>query len=140
MIRRMSDDTLEWLEDKRLEATVQASNQARNLAVAGVAAVWLFSSEYFLHGKGSKPAGSLLIAGGLFAFALGLDLIQLAIRALGLTNYLEKTAFTRNAEGNLVVEIPAWITKWTRWPFVGKIALCIAGYIFVGVHLLSLID
>lgn len=84
------------------EVSANASTQARTLALAGLALVWLFAGPFFLQSpQASRPSRLLFAAGGLLALSLALDLVQLYARA-GLLN----SAFTR-AQSELQADLAA---------------------------------
>lgn len=64
------------------EVSSTASTQARTLALAGLALVWLFAGPFFLATpEAARPSRLLFVAGGLLALSLALDLVQLYARA-----------------------------------------------------------
>jgi hypothetical protein len=73
---------LSSFEEDRFSATVQASDQARKLSLAGVAIVWLFAGPFFRDTNEARPSDLLFFAGGLLSVALALDLAQMVTRAL----------------------------------------------------------
>jgi hypothetical protein len=73
---------LSTFEQDRFNATVQASDQARKLGLAGVAIVWLFAGPFFKDPTQTRPSDLLFVAGGLLSLALALDLAQLVTRGL----------------------------------------------------------
>jgi hypothetical protein len=82
---------LSELDELRVTASTAASTQARTLAVAGLALVWLFAGPFYQRTTGAvRPSKLLLLAGALLALAIALDLIQLYARTA-----LLGAAFTR---------------------------------------------
>ena len=73
--------TLSDLGDMKLAASTMASNQARNLGLAGLGIVWLFAGPFFT-GSGDRPDAVLFWAGAALAAALAFDLAQLVARTV----------------------------------------------------------
>ena len=129
------------LEKERFSATKAASDQARPLALAGIAIVWLFAGPFFRDAKGSEahaPPGVLILAAGAFSVSLALDLMQLAIRAVMLDAiYSDREASDaaqeaiRNGTDPQVQELGSSLATITRWFWGLKLVALVLGYFCV---------
>lgn len=119
------------LQDLYNETSARASQIARQLAIAGVAVVWLFSGA---KGDAAELRFPLLLgwAGLAFVVSLGADLLHAIYRALafGLLNWLR-----RKSEPSEEVDLPAAI----NWPsiffFWLKLLSVCSGYLVLGWYL-----
>ena len=119
------------LRDERNRTSKAASDQARTLALAGLAVVWLFVADFFV-GKPSSahPSNWLTTAGALFALALLFDFLQLLLRAISLY-VVYRGAERRTPDMTEDPDIPTvgfWPNRVTMAPFFFKSACLLAGY------------
>jgi hypothetical protein len=115
----------------KFEASKAASDQARSLALAGLAIVWLFAGPFFTKGE-EKPPDSLFVAGGLLAIALALDLLQLVVRTVALEVSYQATERKADVvvDDPLVSETPG-VNVATAVFFYLKMLALVVGYGFV---------
>lgn len=67
---------LSALNDLRESSSATASGLVRNLALAGLATVWLFAGPFFQGQQATKPADALYTAGALLVGGLVVDVLQ----------------------------------------------------------------
>jgi hypothetical protein len=107
----------------------KASDLCRQLALAGLAIVWIFREA-----QTGKIGPELVRSAALFVAALGCDLLHYSVASLIWFVFYRRQE-KRGKEPESEVEAPAAI----NWPantlFVGKIGLLIAGYVMLGVYL-----
>jgi formate hydrogenlyase subunit 3/multisubunit Na+/H+ antiporter MnhD subunit len=130
---------LDEFNAERFSASVAASNQGRALAVAGLAFVWLFASDFFLNKTKAHPSSLLAAAGAVLAFALLLDVAQLYIRWATLEYRFNKAEASPPAEHAAnsadFVDIGPWPRRLTVPLFHAKLLCTIAGYVLLAIYL-----
>lgn len=124
----MTDDRLNDLYN---ESSAKASLIARQLALAGIAVVWLFSGASATSGELRFP-GLLLPAGFLLVISLGFDLLHAVYRAFAFGIY---SWMKRNEKPRTDVDLPAFIHYPSQVLFVGKLLAVVAAYVLLGVYL-----
>lgn len=119
------------LNDYYDDSSAKASLIARQLALAGIGIVWLFSGASAVSGALRFP-GLLLPAGLLFVISLGFDLLHAVYRAFAFGIY----AWTqRNEDPGEVVLVPVFINYPSLFFFVAKLLAVCAAYVLLGVYL-----
>ena len=130
---------LDELNAERFNASVAASNQGRALAIAGLAFVWLFASDFFLSKTKAHPSSLLAAAGAALALALLVDVAQLYIRWATLEhrfNKAEASAATEPDESSTeFVDIGPWPRRLTIPLFHAKLLCTAVGYVLLAVFL-----
>lgn len=120
---------LSELAAMKFEASKAASDQARTLALAGLAVVWLFAGPFLQLEEETQPSQSLLGAGAAFAVALGLDLFQLVTRTIALElNYQFKNRRLDPTHPDPEVPDTRGVNLWTGIFFYLKIVALVVGY------------
>jgi hypothetical protein len=126
---------LSQFQRDRSDATKAASDQARNLGLAGIAIVWLFAGPFFKGADTSKPSDLLFFAGAMLSLSLALDLGQLVARALMLDNAYNRTErlpdireAIANDEDPQVGDVGKGIHRVTRTLFFAKMVGLALGY------------
>jgi hypothetical protein len=123
--------TSDYLNDLYNESSAKASAIARQLALAGIAVVWLFSGASATSGELRFP-GLLLPAGLLLVTSLAFDLLHAVYRAFAFGIY----AFAkRHEEPPTDVDLPAFINYPSLVLFVGKLVAVVAAYVLLGLYL-----
>lgn len=127
---------LSKLDEVRREASVTASTQARTLAVAGLAVVWLFAGPFFQEPGSDRPSNMLFIAGAALSLALALDLTQLFLRVTFLNlaySSAEKAgqAELKSGKDPEVVDLGKALTVVTTGLFYAKAVPLAAGYVLI---------
>jgi hypothetical protein len=109
--------------------TGNASDRTRTTAIAGLAAVWLFSGggDGDLTRIGNTPTGFLL-AGALFASCLAFDLLHYSISAIAYRIWLRRQERGGKAMDD-EIDPPLPLLGVPRWLFYGKIVILFAGYV-----------
>jgi formate hydrogenlyase subunit 3/multisubunit Na+/H+ antiporter MnhD subunit len=132
---------LDEFESARSNASVAASTQARTLAVAGLALVWLFAGDFFLRRTNSKPSVLLAIAGVCLVLCLLADVTQLFVRwALlerGFTRAEARAAARHPADTPEFEDVGSAVKSATVPIFVSKFVLLAAGYVVLAVYFAS---
>ena len=117
------------------EFSGKASDAARNLALAGIAVVWIFRIG---EGSASRLPQPLIWAVCLFALALALDLLHYSLAAVtwGTFHWLKEKA---GASEESKLTAPRWL-NWIPILFWGfKIVSVIVGHAFLGRFLLGIL-
>lgn len=116
----------------RSDASVAASNQARTLALGGLALVWLFAGDFFLSRTSSRPSILLAVAGACLALCLLADATQLFVRWAFLEvafNRAERAALARDPSAAPPFEdVGRKVSYWTVRIFITKFVLLGIGY------------
>jgi hypothetical protein len=124
--------TLSDLANLKFEASKMVSDQARNLALAGLAIVWLFAGPFFVGESGQKPEAVLFWAGAALAGALALDLAQLVARTVVLqVIYVRRRDAASDDDDDPVVEDYGPLNWITGLLFYAKIAALSLGYLCI---------
>jgi len=124
--------TEKTLNDHYKESSAKASLIARQLALAGIGVVWLFSGASAISGELRFP-GLLLPAGLLFVISLGFDLMHAVYQAFsfGIYNWTQE----RKKAAPDSFHVPAFINYPSLVFAVAKLLAVFAGYIVLGVYL-----
>ncbi|GAB3435090.1 hypothetical protein GCM10027517_03880 [Phycicoccus ginsengisoli] len=118
----------------RYEAsTAKASDQARVLALAGIAAVWLFTKtdKGDLSAVKGTPKG-FIFAGILFAFAIAFDVLQYSVGSEVLRRWI-RSREKKGGDPSESVEAPDRVALVPRVFYWGKIGLVFVGYLAFGI-------
>jgi hypothetical protein len=130
------------LRERSQQAGIRASDVARQLALGGVAASWLFSSQYFLGHDHRHPDGLVLALGALSALALGLDILQVYIYAssfeLAYVRADRKIADSEDPGDQLVGGVGAFADIATTALFWAKLVAIVAGFGCLAAYLIGL--
>lgn len=133
------------LREARDEANVLTSllsNVSRQLLLAGVAVVWLFSGGGELDAREVDVPGDLEIALFVFVVGLGFDFLQYVGQAFGTrwhywrknVEYLaQRDALEERGEDyrDQPVDFPNWIPRWATTFWALKAAAVFAGYVLL---------
>lgn len=117
----------------------KASDNVRNSAIAGLAAVWLFSDP----GEASRTAletapGLLLIAGGFFAASLGLDILHYFVAAETVKRYTESREDAHEGpKEDVDVTPPRGWMRWPTWFYRSKVLALAIGYALMVIVLID---
>jgi len=120
---------LEEYRNAYYELTGKASDNARQLAFAGIAVIWVFKSNAAGPGIPLIPK-ELIWAGLCFCFALGADLLHYAYSGAAWGIWARKQERKGLGQEDRVLA-PKWINWITLVFFWGKIIAVAAGYGFV---------
>ena len=130
---------LDDLRKRRAETSAKVSDIVRQLDLAGVAIVWLFSAT-----DPASPrlaiARPLLWAGGAFILGLLLDLLQAVWRAeteRWFLAALEKEISAGRADDAADVRYPTWVGRPPQVMYSGKIIATLVGFAFVGGYVIT---
>ena len=123
--------TLKDLIDEHAEASGRASENARFLAGAGIAVVWLLSDE-----KVQGLANDLLVSVGLFATVLFFDFLHYFVKAEGLA-WLQRKEERAGKKRPDVIRVPRSLIRPFFWLYWAKIAVLVAAYFSLGVNVLG---
>jgi hypothetical protein len=132
---------LSEFENDRFDATKAASDQARNVALAGLAIVWLFAGPYFQGTNAQSPGPIVYIAGGALSLALALDLTQLVVRALMMNAAYNRTEKLPEVQAHwdedpVVADLGPGVHKWSSRLWKAKMAALAVGYAMILVFFL----
>ncbi len=109
--------------------TTKASDVARQLAMAGLAIVWIFKIG---DGNKIKIPDDLLYPLGMFALALSLDLLQYIVASIILGRFYKKNEQRYKATSeDPELEVPQWHDMVPLIPYILKFFMIFTGYIFI---------
>jgi hypothetical protein len=126
--------SVENIQGTYAKASGKTSDIARQLSLAGVAFIWIFSGgNVVTTSQGHLVVTNDLLAAGLcFVIALGLDLLQYVYRsiAFGFLGWFRE----KKLQNNKVIDtlVPRPLNYPTLFCFWAKVAAVITGYIFLG--------
>jgi hypothetical protein len=131
---------LSVLDDWIFEASEKASTQGRALAIAGIAAVWLFAGPFFLNKQDEEPSALLVWAGASFALVLAVDAMQLIARTALLERaYQRANRHSDPKDKDPVVTDTGSLNPSTATFFYAKFLPLFAGYVLLIVFFLRLL-
>jgi hypothetical protein len=113
----------------------KASDVSRQLSLAGIAIIWVFSGGGVSTGAAVHIPRDLTFAGLILVVALAADFLQYAWAsgAWGIFNRIKEQTVKENAD----FEAPPWLNYPTLTFFWGKLVLVAAAYALLGVALAS---
>jgi hypothetical protein len=119
---------LEAVFERYYELSRKASESVRTLALAGLAAVWLFSGGDQTDINDLNIPRALLVGGALFVTALTLDLLHSTVGSFMYGTWARRKVGS-GIELDAGVELPSWLARVLWLFFVGKTSALIAGYV-----------
>jgi hypothetical protein len=130
---------IDGLRKRRAETSAKVSEIVRQLNLAGVAIVWLFSATAPLAPR-LVIAHPLLSAGCAFILGLLLDLSQAVWRAeteRWMLAEVEKEISSGRPENAVDIRYPTWVGRPPQIMYTGKIIATVVGFAFVGGYLVD---
>jgi hypothetical protein len=109
--------------------TARASESVRTLALAGLAASWLFGGGDRIDLEHLNISRPLLLAGALFASTLVVDLAHSVVGGVLYRWYARRMETTVDPDDT--VEVPAWLPRVPTSFYYAKIVLLAAGYVLL---------
>jgi hypothetical protein len=127
---------LDSVEENYRFHTGKASDVGRQLALAGIAIVWIFSGGGVSTGAQLQISPDLLRVGLLLVIALAVDLTQYLYGSVawGAFRRLMETRAAKNGVAESF-DAPAWINYPTLGCFWTKVSLIAAAYALLGIAL-----
>ncbi len=109
--------------------TSHASETVRTSAIAGLAAVWLFSGAQNgdITKIGAAP-DTLVLGGAFFALSLALDILHYTSGAVCLRHFAKDQEDNHNKSGDDAVDVPKWVPGVPTSFFGTKILALFLGY------------
>lgn len=138
-----SELTLQQVRDTYYQATAKASDIARQLALAGIAFVWIFSGGNVVTDNNGHlhTTDTLLLVGLFLVIALAADLLQYLYRSAAFGVFQWRKEIDQQggtAPGHFY--LPRWINYPSIVLFWLKVGAVVVAYIFLGLELASKIS